>query len=461
MASTKEIYLVWKNSSVIINVLANLINNSYESIDNSFQLARNLEEDIRNLISKNSGMVIIDNSVFYVGDLFELRIQLLIRSGEEEIFPNLLLQSYGLDKMDNASTEILFSIIVSNIENSLERDVKFVTKEEWNDKIYEITLIEQVEPLVDEFEKSHLGVFLYLLYLRDLFKDNKDVCVVVSELTPLIKQVERLEKDIGTLTKDEFIKKNPLYEEYYKNMYKAYTKTSVTVFRFISLYNTLTVSGPFVSITRNKDTINTNLSKAFNVLLSRCGATNSRFTVSIVIMNDRGTAHANMLIIDHKNKTVERYEPNGYIDISLGAPNMSLLGDIADATDDTLSDLARKLGYKYEPPAYFCPKKGVQQIEQYFKGDIGYCVTWSILYGIERLTSSLPKEVITSNFLNILVDKYKLQGVTLKEKALALEQLMSDKVNTIFEGMEDVYKELSAALGINVKYEQGKLVYFK
>ena len=91
-------------------------------------------------------------------------------------------------------------------------------------------------PIMEDFEKNQLGIFLYLLYLRNLFQDNPDVCVIISDLGPLINQVQRIEQEIGTMSKEEFIAKHPKYEEEYDELHQIYTEEPISLFRFYTLY---------------------------------------------------------------------------------------------------------------------------------------------------------------------------------------------------------------------------------
>ncbi len=464
--TSRDLYLVWPgpHSQYLINRLYDFIGNYYPEATNAFQIARNFEEDIRSLLRQNQAMTEIDNQIYYIGNISELLIKFLIRSGDEEIFPNLIMNSYGLEDPSDEAATTLFDIIVDTIEYHLKRELLINIDEQWDQRTYQLRISEKKITLMKNFEKNQLGIFLYLLYLRDLFKDNDDVCVIISDLSPLIKQVQRIEQELGTISKKEFIEKHQNYATDYDEIFDSYSNEPISLFRFYLLYLILTYSGPYLQVYRNEQTdptVETRVSRSFSTLMNRCQKSGARYTVSFLIMKDYDEAHANIIIIDHDIKTIERYEPNGFLgQPTLGSTGRGIFQDIADKADDSLDQLAKKLGYKYHPPAYFCPKLGVQQIEKYFLGSIGYCVTWSILYGIERLESGLHREDITNNFLDILVKRYGLEGLTEEDKAKSLEQLIIQKIQSIFEDMDEIYTELSDALGIKIRYEQGKLVYF-
>lgn len=459
--------LIWPGpqSVYLLNRLTKFISDNYPSVKNPFQIARNLEEDTRKLLSQNRSMVDVDNEVYYVGDISDLLIELLIRSGNDEVFPNLLINSYGLANIKDEGSEELLDIIVSTIEYHVKQPLITKINETWNSKTYQIYVVKKAYVLVENFDRNRLGIFLYLMYMRDLFKENKEVCVIISDLAPLIKRCMVLEQELGMMDREAFLLRNSKYKEDYESLYELYKKKSIAYFRFVLLNLLLADSGPYLQVIRDEQTndlVEVRNSRSFEILMNRCEQSGARYTVSFLIMSDYKKAHANIVIIDRKMKTIERYEPNGYLSdrVSLGRTRRNLLGDISEKADDVLHELSRKLGYKYEPPMYFCPKYGIQQIELHFEKTVGYCVTWSILYGIERLQSGLPKEQIAANFIDILVDRYALEGITEKEKAKSIEALLAAKVAAIFADMDLIYTELSTALGVKVKYEQGKLVYF-
>lgn len=86
--------------------------------------------------------------------------------------------------------------------------------------------------------------------------------------------------------------------------------------------------------------------------------------------------HRNALIVDHKTKEYERFEPNGSM------PYDSFIDDILD------TDFRRDFeldGYTYIKPIDFCPKLGPQQQLRGTKL-ISSCVIWSLWYIEERLS---------------------------------------------------------------------------
>lgn len=107
--------------------------------------------------------------------------------------------------------------------------------------------------------------------------------------------------------------------------------------------------------------------------------------------------HANSLIYDSTNKSMDHYEPYGsheYI-TDIGRGVYYLIGLICD-----------DLGIKYNNPNISCPRFGPQMLESIqcpilrlvrnnFKTDIGYCGVWSLFYVELRLKNpDIPSKVL-------------------------------------------------------------------
>lgn len=89
---------------------------------------------------------------------------------------------------------------------------------------------------------------------------------------------------------------------------------------------------------------------------------------------DNSMGHRNVVIVDTKHKTVERFEPHGAF---------SNIYD-NDYVDQFMNMFTKKLGsdFKYLAPIEYCPYLGPQAV---MENDTGYCVTWSTLYMHMRL----------------------------------------------------------------------------
>lgn len=86
------------------------------------------------------------------------------------------------------------------------------------------------------------------------------------------------------------------------------------------------------------------------------------------------------LFVDKKNKTAERFEPNGYF-----YESSSSLNGLYQKADAAIRGFFENFGLIYIPSLDICPANGVQLQEQdglFF----GFCSTWSVWYMDMRLT---------------------------------------------------------------------------
>ena len=91
--------------------------------------------------------------------------------------------------------------------------------------------------------------------------------------------------------------------------------------------------------------------------------------------------HANMLIINATNKTVEHFEPNGVLE-----------GDIGELLIAAAMKLKEELfpDYTYIPVISFCPETGIQmELARRFPHSnfLGSCAIWSMWYAFLRLSN--------------------------------------------------------------------------
>lgn len=112
-----------------------------------------------------------------------------------------------------------------------------------------------------------------------------------------------------------------------------------------------------------------------------------KFVVIPISLITSDSGHANILIYDKQDHSLERYEPNGVETPSKYFP---------EQLDEAIADFFLFYDYKveYYPPEYFCPRKGLQYLEHYqsrpdFKYAInrGTCSLWTFVYADTRLSN--------------------------------------------------------------------------
>ena len=108
------------------------------------------------------------------------------------------------------------------------------------------------------------------------------------------------------------------------------------------------------------------------------------FIIPIVIIIHTGGGHANTLIYDSKNKSIDHFEPYGSHENVEQFLHTSYV-------QNNISSICKILNIKYNDPNQTCPRFGPQFLESIkcpivriiknnFKTDIGFCLTWSLFY---------------------------------------------------------------------------------
>ena len=122
---------------------------------------------------------------------------------------------------------------------------------------------------------------------------------------------------------------------------------------------------------------------SFKNNLMKCLKSNNRFIPVILNLITNEGNHANILLVDKKDKVVELYEPHG------SRPVQSVLGGIKGAYNKKIGEVRkfwRRIlpGYKVINVVDF--KRGTHfQMEYDPDNHSGFCVTWSILFVHYRL----------------------------------------------------------------------------
>lgn len=451
-----DLYLLWKGprSDELLTRLTGYFDELYPSLtgEQDFILARNLEEAIREILSQQPGVLEIEDQLFYQGDLRKMNLRFIIRSGDQGIFPAVFFISEGL-QFNPETIELLYKIIEYEIEDSLGFPVKSRVEETYEKKEFEIFLEPEIV-LTEDFEKTQLGLFFYLLYLQKIFQNDPNVCVMISPLKPLISRAKQIEFDLGTLPEDEFIKKYPAYQNDYRLLIKSYQNEKLPLFRFSLLYSVVSNAGPYIVANEKNGKIEAKITNAFRSLFKACQNSGARYTVSLVSTFSGKTGHATLLIFDNKEKIIERFDPNGSISAS-----GSFLERVTLETDRLLDKFGKEVGYLYISPEVFCPRVGVQSIESLFDDKNGYCASWSIIYGEERLRSTGERGEVAKNLLNEIINKYNLRGHTPRETGANVQKWMQERIHRIFGDMKYLFEELAEAMDIKLNYVNGRLIY--
>lgn len=167
------------------------------------------------------------------------------------------------------------------------------------------------------------------------------------------------------------------------------------------------------NVTRDELLIPVNLVKE----LQKCKKKRFIYIYFDIIWEQRTLAHANMVIIDQVNKTIERFEPHGQ-SIS-GDKNKKILKGIDSKFDNKLLSYLGLKKYSYISPIDISPKIGVQ-----LKADAydGMCLTYSMMYLQLRI---MNPDVDQDEIIKYLLKKSQNE---LYDIVLRYEKFIEDKL---------------------------------
>jgi hypothetical protein len=191
--------------------------------------------------------------------------------------------------------------------------------------------------------------------------------------------------------------------------------------------------------------------------LQQCLKSGKRYIVFFVRLKIKDEYHANVIIMDTKEKKVERFEPQG---LEHGFYDN-------DITDKIIKKYFDKLGYKYIGTSHLCPY-GVQDIVERYSMDeyqlSGFCKSWSFLYALLRLFHSeeVDRKDISKFMVQLVGDmakdyfeeryKKKVSPIDEKDYDYVIEFLYDYIPEIIEDGKEDIEK-MNATLGTGIVLE--------
>ena len=444
-----KLNLIWRgiDSPTLYDRLSVIIKYSQKtSSETNKGLERLLDDYIQTLFLSHSGVCKIDGQLYWTKALGELHLSIPIVYEGQNIFPSIVL---GDEMSYDNILDTMYNVICLEIKDCLNVDVKYIVDSNFIQKSLNIYIDADIE-VIKNFERSLVGIFVYLLYLS---KKYDTACVLVSELQPLFKKCMQVEADLLSMSKTTFIAKYPIYNKKYSHIMAIYKDERIFTFRIYILITILKEMGPFVraELVKSKQ-ITGNITNSFKTLFSRCKEEKKRFSIGFAISIMAEGSHGTVIIIDNLEKMIERFDPNGKTtEFEMNAVEIQM--------DSQLTQFAKENGYFYAPPDTFCPRLGIQQIEQFFESNIGYCVSWSILYAEERLSSSYDRKYVANNLSKIIRHKYNITGKTVEEIASNLQKWIDSRIKEVFEGMRTAFNDLSVFLEVPVNYVDNSLKY--
>ena len=188
-----------------------------------------------------------------------------------------------------------------------------------------------------------------------------------------------------------------------------------------------------INVKNNRITYGTNMKEA----IQRCILNkSSRFIFFTLILEFSHSNHANIIVIDTKQKTCERFEPHG----STFYFNKRSLKENDNVNKIMDNDVMKRLelqDYKYLSPKYLSPFIGVQAKADSY---CGMCVTISMMYLHLRI---LNPDIVQKKLVKFLMkrDKNKLKTMILKY-AKHVENTLKNNEDYVLKLFDEVIDEL-------------------
>ena len=158
----------------------------------------------------------------------------------------------------------------------------------------------------------------------------------------------------------------------------------------------------------------------------------SYIIVPVAIILDNGN-HANVMLIDLKNKTIERFEPHG----SEYPYQFNYNPELLDSLLEKKLFMVLADNFKYYKPKSYLPKIGFQSFDsmeskqQKNIGDPdGFCILWCIWYAEYRLAN---RDINKKTLVKKIIRKVKTSTVTFRERIRNYSKRITDIRDKILE----------------------------
>ena len=386
------------------NIIIFCIKLSYYDLFN-YLLERNININNINLIFECILNDYMNNEIKYTKKIFDKieQINPIFYKLQDKLLDNILHKILYLRLSKN--------ITITNTNFKLDELIlNYADSECWN--MYNID------------HQSPLDIVLMLdhtFYSKFLIKNNIKINIDINEIKQseinkewinILKKLDKYNKQLNNIKIDNYPYINSsfynaqekdvkLFFIYLSKKYKNLLIPKIDNYKIKLLYNDI-----FWIKYKNENnyTINEYLN---NIVNSERNNYNKRFLiVYLQIIYDNTNAHANLLIYDFKNMTIERFDPGGGIDDTI--------------MDEILEEeLTWNTGLTYIRPSLYMSYDGFQNISDERNminkkpGDIGgYCLAWCIWY----IETKMKNEDVNSKVLfSKLIDKLNNTGLKFSE----------------------------------------------
>ena len=388
------------------------INNTkkYYQLDETPSL-KDVKDVLFDLIIKSNGELFYKNEkdeLISKNDIF--RFEMLIPKDELQ---KVLLKSFKISTPGKIKDFFEYQLLNSlTTTTSLFFMFHFISSSQ-----IKITL----NPLSQHFERE--GNYFYNLYYQELYKSK--LCSTYISFEEFINEIKKKYK------KSENSNEYKLAYEYKVlncnlfvcNLFSSVLNKVAKKYSLTTMPGGITTDAKYIEYIKNK--------------IKKCDL---EFILIPMNLKYPEGPHQNILLVDLKNKTVERYDPHGILVIE---KQNQLNKEIKDFFDD--------LGYVYSTE--FCKADPIQNIEDYIekisikdkrKTPIYYtgrCVSYAYNYLDYRLNEKSTKEAIT-----------KYSRDTVMQKGISYLMDVVNKNNQIFNSMQNKLDIINQIFGSKLKF---------
>jgi hypothetical protein len=294
-------------------------------------------------------------------------------------------------------------------------------RETWSELIESIIhdLITKKEWSGSDYMQTELGVYLFYLYLQEKFPL---ACIPTLDIDFILDEIDPLFYGNPSEETDEFI----LFSEWIHYLDKHLPKIVIQE----------DANGQIQLLP----------SRLFETTFQDCLKSNKPFIVIPLVIETNDCSHGNILVIDTATREIERFEPHGVVSYDRGeCPQQQI--------DELLETYFRD--FIYYSPKQICTYVGPQK---YFEENMlkyGFCLTWSWLYGIERL-NGMPRNESINDVLLEKAKAYKKENYSDFDAMLVYLYSNLEEVNQFNQTILD---KINDRFGTQFRIDKQRLVF--
>lgn len=183
-----------------------------------------------------------------------------------------------------------------------------------------------------------------------------------------------------------------------------------------------------ISIRYNEKQKKLSVPKNFWKFFNKCK--NKRFTVFLFGYTCKDSGHANIMLYDNINKTLERFEPYGNIYDILDSKQKKCFNPDIDKIIFEFFD-NNEVITEYFPPSTFIPNNGIQKLQEDEDkmtdyDPEGFCTMWSLFYCDLRLSNpDVDRKVLLDKTIKTFKTNNKSLTIFIRDYSNAISSLLT------------------------------------